>query len=58
MTDEEMTVVDTMKKYGGDFVKALAECFYHADPNNFTKLKATFVEYWIQYEKMTQNKNI
>jgi len=56
MTDEEMTVVDTMKQYGGSFVKALAECFYHADPINFNKLKDAFSEYWSQYEKMADRK--
>jgi len=58
MTDEEITVVETMEQYGGSFVKALAQCFWHADPNNFTKLKNTFIDYWNQYKSMAQNKNL
>jgi len=56
MNDEEMFIVEAMKKYGGGFVKALAECFFHADPENFIKLRATFSEYWEQYEKMAKKK--
>ena len=52
MTDEEMIVVDAMAKFGGSFVKSLAECFYRADPINFKKLKDTFPEYWEEYQKM------
>jgi len=49
MNREEFAVVDKMAKQGGGFVKALAECFYRADPGNFIKLKDTFSEYWEQY---------
>lgn len=52
MTEEEMKVVDKMSAYGGSFVKALSECFYRADKENFIKLKFTFSEYWKQYKKM------
>ena len=51
MNEQEFEVVDEMNKYGGSFVKALAQCFYLADVNNFKKLKETFSEYWSQYEK-------
>lgn len=51
MNDQEYLVVQRMAKYGGSFVKALAECFRRADPVNFTKLKSTFYEYWRHYEK-------
>jgi len=52
MNEEEFKIVETMEKYGGSFVKALAECFYRADRQNFIKLKNTFSEYWNEYEKM------
>jgi hypothetical protein len=51
MTDEEMDVVDCMANSGG-VVKALAECFYRADPINFNKLKDAFPEYWKQYSNL------
>ena len=50
MTEQEFEVVEKMAKYGGSFVKALSECFHHADCINFKKLKETFSEYWKQYE--------
>lgn len=57
MTDKELYVVEAMAKYGGSFVKALAECFYRADPDNFIKLRAAFSEYWQQYEKIAEKEN-
>lgn len=56
MTDEQMKVVEAMENYGGSFVKALAQCYYLADPINFAKLQNTFLEYWEQYEKMANKK--
>lgn len=56
MTDQDIKVVDCMEKYGGSFVKALAECFRRADPMNFIKLKTTFAAYWKQYTKMAEGK--
>lgn len=50
MNEEEMNVVDKMAKYGGSFVKALAEVFYRADRSNFYKLKNAFPEYWEEYK--------
>ena len=52
MTDSEIIVVEAMEKYGGSFVKALAEAFWRADRANFYKLQAAFEEYWQEYEKM------
>jgi len=51
MTDQEMDTVDNMQKMGGSFVKALAECFYRADPKNFIKLKECFSNYWKEYSQ-------
>jgi hypothetical protein len=57
MNDEEFKTVEMMEKYGGSFVKALAECFWRADPINFQKLKSTFIEYWIEYSKKADINN-
>jgi hypothetical protein len=38
-----------MEKFGGSFVKALAECLHRADPFNYQKLKQAFPEYFLQY---------
>lgn len=54
MENEEFRIVETMEKYGGSFVKALAECFHRADPINFKKLKNAFSEYWKEYEEMSK----
>jgi hypothetical protein len=42
-------IVDNMRKYGGSFVKALAECIAHADSENMEKLKYTFANYFTEY---------
>ncbi len=51
MTDQEYDVVEKMKKYGGSFIKALAQCFQHADEANFEKLKNVFLDDWEHYEQ-------
>jgi len=43
--------IEAMSKYGGSFVKALAEMARHADRQNLTKIKMTWIEYWAEYEK-------
>lgn len=43
--------IEAMAKYGGSFVKALAEAARRADPQNLAKIKSTWVEYWAEYEK-------
>lgn len=43
--------IEAMTKYGGSFVKALAEAARHADKQNLVKIKTTWVEYWTEYEK-------
>lgn len=47
-------VIEAMHKYGGSFVKSLAQAFDHADAANFAKLKQAFPEYWKQYEAMAE----
>ena len=46
---EDREVVDAMARFGGSFVKALAECFRRADATNFQILKASFPNYWSAY---------
>ena len=43
--------IEAMAKYGGSFVKALAKAARHADPQNLVKIKTTWIEYWMEYEK-------
>ena len=44
--------IEAMEKFGGSFVKALAECARRADRNNLAKIKVAWTEYWKQYEEM------
>ena len=49
-TNQDLETIEAMKKYGGSFVAALAECFALADSQNFTILKQSFSTYCRQYE--------
>lgn len=49
LTEKDLEIIEAMQKYGGSFVKALAECFWHADSFNFVKLKDAFPGYWAEY---------
>lgn len=42
--------IEAMAKFGGPFVKAIAECARRADEQNLTKIKVTWPEYWTEYE--------
>jgi hypothetical protein len=50
-TDENLKdqIVDNMLKYGGSFVKSLANCCVTADYVNFGKLVDTFKNYFWEY---------
>jgi len=39
-----------MEVQGGSFVKALANCYMHADTANKAKLRAAFADYFESYE--------
>ena len=43
--------IEAMEKYGGSFVKALAETARCADPQNLVRIKTAWPEYWTEYEK-------
>lgn len=47
----DLKVVQKMRETGGDFIKALAEAFAHADHSNFQILKTAFPQYWSDYSK-------
>jgi len=52
--DEKLDMVDAMKRFGGSFVKALAECFLMADDDNLVRLERAFPEYVKQYREMAE----
>lgn len=43
--------IEAMAKFGGSFVKALAECARRADRQNLAKIKMTWPDYWKEYEQ-------
>ena len=47
--DADYWTIEAMRKFGGSFVQALAECAERADANNLSKLKAAFPEYFTEY---------
>lgn len=47
--DESFIIISKMSRYGGSFVKSLAECYRHADMINKNKLTTTFPEYFEKY---------
>lgn len=51
MNERDQWTCDAMEKYGGSFVKKLASAARAADAGNLAKLKATFPEYWDDYEQ-------
>lgn len=55
MNEQDYKTVENMERYGGSFVKALAECARHADHTNLKKLKNTFSEYWEKYSENQTN---
>lgn len=52
--EEDYNIVDAMEKYGGSFVRALAEAARRADPINFLLIKNTWPEYWRQYQEIAK----
>lgn len=54
MNEQDYKVIEAMNKYGGSFVKVLAQLAHRADPVNLQKIKDTWPEYWSQYTKMAE----
>jgi hypothetical protein len=47
-------VAFTMIEYGGSFVRKLGAAALVADPENLAKIKATWPDYWSQYDRMAK----
>lgn len=52
MTDRK--TIETMMEYGGSFVRKLGAAALVADPENLRKIKATWPDYWSQYDRMAK----
>lgn len=52
MDEQDYHTVEMMEKFGGSFVKALAELARRADQPNLRKIKIAWTEYWSEYGKM------
>lgn len=52
MNERDYWTVEAMEAQGGSFVKALANCARMADPLNLALIKATWPEYWKEYEDL------
>lgn len=46
---KDMEMIANMERYGGSFVRALAECLNRADNYNYDRLKKAFPDYFDQY---------
>ena len=57
ITDADRAVIERMDRYGGSFVKMLAQLFLLADPINFARLKLCFRDYWRDYESWVEVRN-
>lgn len=52
MTDKK--TIETMMEYGGSFVRKLGAAALVADQDNLAKIKATWPDYWAQYDRMAK----
>lgn len=52
MNEQDFWTLKAMSKYGGGFVRALAQAAYQADSNNLARIKNAWPEYWKEYAKM------
>lgn len=53
MKDTDM--IEAMRKFGGGFIQALAECLYRAYMENYQKLAEAFPVYFETYKRMAEN---
>lgn len=54
-TNDDLRVLNNMKRYGGGFASKLAEAGLHADDANLEKIKIAFSEYWSTYSQQIWN---
>jgi hypothetical protein len=52
VTDKK--TIETMMEYGGSFVRKLGAAALVADQDNLAKIKATWPDYWAQYDRMAK----
>ena len=50
----DFDVAFTMIEYGGSFVRKLGAAALVADSENLRKIKATWPDYWSQYDRMAK----
>jgi hypothetical protein len=50
----DFDVASTMIEYGGSFVRKLGAAALVADSENLRKIKATWPDYWSQYDRMAK----
>jgi hypothetical protein len=51
---EKFEMIRAMERFGGSFIRALAECFNYADFENTNRLLRAFPEYVKQYTEMAK----
>tara|TARA_R100000781_G_scaffold88040_1_gene54198 strand:- start:257 stop:547 length:291 start_codon:yes stop_codon:yes gene_type:complete len=51
MNKEDLTTMQSMRRFGGSFCQRLADCFAAADPQNKKRLKACFAQEFQRYGK-------
>lgn len=54
MSGPDYWTVQAMKRYGGGFVRALADAAILADDDNLSRLKAAWPEYWLKYSDLSE----
>jgi len=52
VSDQE--TAEAMIRYGGNFVRALADLYRQADDENRARIKATWSEYWRKYDDIAK----
>jgi len=50
--NEKIAMIEAMRRYGGSFVVALADCFIVADADNTARLIAAFPEIVARYKEL------
>lgn len=48
--DEQNAVASMMERYGTDFTRRLGRALAYADPDNASRIKAAFPEYWHKFQ--------
>jgi hypothetical protein len=51
---KDLQIIEAMHRYGGSFVKALAQAASCADERNLHRLKIAFPDYWLEYDELAE----